>query len=175
MNFKQLVLQRESCRDYTGEPISHETLCEILETARLAPSACNSQPWRLIAVEGEQAAGLRPLTQFNGRNRFTDKVSSFIVICETKATLKAGVAEDEQRFAQMDIGIVTAMLTLAATEHGVASCILGCFDEAAVKQLLEIPESIRVRLVLALGHGTAEQPRPKIRKPEQEVVSFNRW
>lgn len=175
MDFKALAQKRESCRDYTDAVLSHEILCEILETARLAPSACNSQPWRLIAAEGEQAAKLRSLTQYTGRNRFTDKVSTFVVICETKAVLKAGVDEDEQKFAQMDIGIMTATLTLAAADKGVASCILGCFDEEGVKQLFSIPDDIRVRLVVALGYAATEEPRKKIRKPEAEVQSFNRW
>lgn len=175
MDFKHLALKRESCRDYTGEAVPHEMLCEILESARLAPSACNSQPWRLIAAEGKTAEKLRPMTQAGGANRFTDAVSTFVVICETKATLRAGVAEDSQKFAQIDTGIVTAMLTLAAADNGVASCIMGCFDEAGTKQLLSIPEDAKVRLIIALGYANAKEPRKKNRKPEAEVQSFDRW
>ena len=85
------------------------------------------------------------------------------------------MAEDSQKFAQIDTGIVTAMLTLAAADNGVASCIMGCFDEAGTKQLLSIPEDAKVRLIIALGYANAKEPRKKNRKPEAEVQSFDRW
>lgn len=175
MNFKELALKRESCRDYSEKVVSHELLEEIMETACLSPSACNSQPWKLIAVEGQTAVQIRPLVQQNGRNKFTDKVSSFVAICETKAKLLPGVRDDEQHFAQMDIGMITMMLTLAAADKEVSTCILGCFDEEKVKELLGIPEEARVRLVVALGYSNTKEPRKKIRKDAGEVRNFNRW
>ncbi len=175
MNFKELALRRESCRDYDGRPVAHELLSEIVETACLSPSACNSQPWRLILAEGEVAEQLRPMMQVGGRNKFTENVPAFVAICETKAVLRPGVNENDQHFAQMDIGMATMMLTLAAADQGVASCILGCFDEAAVKSLLQIPEEIPLRLVVALGYAKADGPRPKVRKPADEVSGLQRW
>jgi len=175
MNFKELALKRESCRDYSEKVVAHELLEEIMETACLSPSACNSQPWKLIAAEGETAVSLRPLVQENGRNKFSDKVSSFVVICETKAKLMPGVRVDEQHYAQMDIGMVTMMLTLAAADKGVSTCILGCFDEEKVKALIGVPEDVTVRLVVAFGYGNSEEPRKKIRKDAGETRSFNRW
>ena len=65
MNFKKLALCRESCRDYDNRPVSHELLHDIMKTACLSPSACNSQPWKLIAAEGEMGEKVRPLVQVN--------------------------------------------------------------------------------------------------------------
>ena len=172
MNFHELALKRESCRNYDGRPVSHELLCEILETARLSPSACNSQPWKLILAENEVAEKLRPLVSENGRNTFCHNVPAFVAICETKATLKPGVTGDPQRYAQMDVGMVTMMLTLAAADKGVGSCILGTFNQEKTKELLNIPEDVTVRLVIALGYSADESPRKKIRKPEEAVVGF---
>lgn len=175
MTFKELALKRESCRDYSDKPVSHELLEEIMETACLSPSACNSQPWKLIAAEGEQAVMLRPLVQECGRNKFAEKVPAFVAICETKAKLMPGVRDNEQHFAQMDVGMVTMMLTLAAADVGLSTCILGCFNEEKIKEVLAIPEEAVLRLVVAVGYGKTEQPRKKVRKAGEEVRSFQRW
>ncbi len=175
MTFHELALKRESCRNYTGETVPHELLCEILETARLSPSACNSQPWKLILTEGEMAKQMFPLVSENGRNTFADKASAFVAICETPATLKPGVTGDPQRYAQMDVGMVTMMLTLAAADKGVATCILGTFNQEKTKELLGIPQEITVRLVIAMGYAADGEARKKIRKAEADVQSFQRW
>ena len=175
MNFKELALKRESCRDYSDASVSHELLEEIIATACLSPSACNSQPWKLIAAEGETAALLRPLVQACGRNKFAVNVPAFVAICETKAKLLPGVREDNQYFAQMDVGMVTLMLTLAASDAGLSTCILGCFNEEKIKEVLEIPNDAVLRLVVAVGFGKTDEPRKKVRKSANDVRSFNRW
>ncbi len=175
MSFKDLALTRESCRDYLDKPVSHDLLSEIMETACLSPSACNSQPWKLVAVEDNVAKALRPFVQVGGRNAFAENVPAFVVICETPAHLKPGVRDNQQHFAQMDVGMITMMLTLAAADKGLSTCILGCFDEDAIKELLEIPEDIPVRLVIAVGYSRTDTPRQKIRKPGDDVCSFQRW
>lgn len=173
--FKELALKRESCRAYDGRPVPRELLQEILETACLSPSACNSQPWRLIAVEDKVAEELRPMVQAAGLNRFADKVSTFVVICEIKASLKEGVSGDRQRFAQMDVGMVTMMLTLAAADKDISTCILGCFRENKIKDLLNIPEDVTVRLVVAMGYAEKEGVRQKVRKPANDVIGYQKW
>ena len=175
MSFKELALVRESCRNYREEAVSHDLLEEIVEIACNSPSACNSQPWKLVIAEGEVAEKLRPMVQVGGRNSFAERVPAFISICETKAQLKPGVRENNQYFAQMDLGMITMMLTLAAADKGLASCILGCFDEGAIKDLLAIPEDVPLRLVLAVGYSQTDVPRQKVRKPLDEVRSFQRW
>ncbi len=175
MNFKELALKRESCRDYDGRPVAHELLADIMETACLSPSACNSQPWKLVAAEGEKAAEIRPLVQECGRNKFAVNVPAFVAICETEARLMPGVNENNQHFAQMDVGMVTMMLTLAAADRGLSTCILGCFNEEAIKDVLSIPENVSVRLVVAVGYGKTDEPRKKVRKEADAVRSFNRW
>lgn len=175
MNFKDLALKRESCRDYSDKPVSHELLEEIMATACLSPSACNSQPWKLIGAEGEVAVALRPLVQECGRNKFAVNVPAFVAICETEAKLMPGVNENNQHFAQMDVGMVTMMLTLAAADAGLDTCILGCFNEEKIKEVLEIPDDVVLRLVVAVGYGKTEEPRKKVRKNAEDVCSFNRW
>ncbi|MBE7034647.1 MAG: nitroreductase [Ruminococcaceae bacterium] len=175
MAFKELALCRESCRDYDGRCVSHDLLEEIMDVACLSPSACNSQPWRMVAAEGETAKALAEEIKKSGRNFFVDNCGAFIAICETEAVLRAGVNEDQQYFAQMDIGMMTMMLTLAAADKGIASCILGCFDDEGCHKVLGIPKDVPLRLIIALGYAKNETPRDKIRKPKDQTTAFQNW
>ena len=175
MSFKDLVLKRESCREYDGRPVPHDVLLDLMQTACLAPSACNSQPWKLIAAEGEVAKQIREDIIKSGRNHFCENVGSFIVLCETPAVLRAGVEKDSQYYAQMDLGMMTMALTLAAADKGLSTCILGLFDEPSVRKTLAIPENIIIRLIVSVGYAAKEGVRDKVRKPAAETMSFDRW
>ena len=111
-DFMTLVQARYSCRDYDPDrPVEHEKLIQCLEAARLAPSACNSQPWHFTVVEGrEMILKTAKCLQESGMNQFTDNAGALIVINEEPAILKAVIAEkmDSQSYAQIDIGIAAA-------------------------------------------------------------------
>jgi len=176
MTFSELANKRESCRKYSDKKVTDAQITEILEIAMLTPSACNSQPWKFIAVTGEKAKLIPPLLQHLGFNKFADEVSSFIVICETKAVLMSSLngKMENQKFAQIDIGLATAHIVFAAEDMGLATCIIGAFDEPKLKEMLEIPEDISIRLVITLGYANSE-PRAKSRKSFDEMASFNKW
>ena len=177
MDFKELVNKRESCRSYNDKKVSRDDLIDIIEMARMAPSACNSQPWKLIVVYNEKAELVPKLLQEEDRqiNRWSNEVTSFILVCETRATLMPGVKCDSQYYAQMDIGIITANLTLAATSKSISTCIIGCFHEKELKALFNIPNDVNIKLVIALGYANKDEIRNKVRKPFDEVASFNSW
>ncbi len=177
MDFKDLVSKRQSCRNYSDKVVSREDLINIVETARLAPSACNSQPWKFIIADQEMAKLVPPLLQDQDRpiNRWSDKVSSFIIICETKAVLMPDAKCDSQHYAQMDLGIVTAHLSLAAADKGLSTCIVGYFHEPKLKVIFKIPDDVKIKLILAVGYAGSETIRPKARKPFEEIASFNSW
>ncbi|MCL2874612.1 MAG: nitroreductase family protein [Defluviitaleaceae bacterium] len=176
MTFSELANKRASCRKYSDKKVTDEQITDILKIAMLAPSACNSQPWKFIAATGEKASLIPPHLQHLGFNKFTSDVSSFIVICETKAVLMSALdgKVESQRFAQMDIGLATAHIIFAAEDMGLATCILGAIDEPKIKEILEIPEDINVALVIALGYSNSEA-RAKSRESFDEMVSFNKW
>ncbi len=178
MNFEKLIKVRESCRNFTGEKVERETLIKIIEMATMAPSACNSQPWHFVVVDDEELVSkIPPLLTGGGFNGFTDKASAFIVVCETKAKLMKRILEcgiESQHYAQMDIGIAMAHLTLAAADNGLGSCIIGYFDEPELKEILAIGEDKKVRLLLAVGVRTDVAYRTKARKPKEEVITINK-
>lgn len=178
MDFLEFVSTRQSDRTFDpARPVEKEKIERIIETARLAPSACNAQPWHMIVVDDPElknkvadATSARAL----GMNHFTKQAPVHIVLVEEKVNLTSGVGGwvKQKDYAQMDLGVVAAHITLAAHAEGLGSCILGWFNEPRMRELLSIPNSKRVWLDIAIGYSV--QPlRPKKRKLLEDVVSYN--
>ena len=173
-NFFELIEKRESCRSYSDKPVEKEKLIKCIEAARLAPSACNSQPWSFVVVNGEKSPEVAKCTQKTGMNKFTDETQAFIVISEEKATLSAKIAGfiASQSYAQIDIGIATSHICHAATEQGLSTCILGWFDEDKLIDLLNLPKNKRIRIVIAVGYAESDELRTKKRKDLDEIMTY---
>ncbi len=176
--FFELAQARQSDRAFVrGKKIEHEVLVRILEAARLAPSACNGQPWHFTVVtEDDLLAEVGKATSSLGMNKFVKDASALVLITHefTNLTSKLGSGIKDKDFPIMDLGIAAAYLTLAAEDEGVGSCILGWFDEKKIKELTAIPQAKRLMLIVALGY--ADKPkRKKIRKEWNDVVSFEKY
>ena len=173
MNFKEIALTRESCRKYdTGRGIEPEKLDEVLEAARLAPSACNGQPYRITVCSGDAALRAAECVTGMGMNKFAKDAPVLLVVSEEpyvpSAALGAKIKGNDYR--SIDIGIVAAYITAAATAAGLGSCILGWFDDKKLRALCGLSKP--VRLVITLGYGKdSEAPREKKRKSIDELVS----
>ena len=175
MDFFQLITVRESCRNYTGEAVPREKLEAILNAARMAPSACNSQPWSFVIADSPDATRhAAECVQEGGANRFTDKAPAFIIVLEEHAKLSPRIADkmDSQHFAQIDIGLVTAHICLAASALGLGTCIMGLFNEEKTKSYFNIPADKRVRLIISVGYSADQEPRKKSRKTLEEIAQF---
>lgn len=173
MDFRELILQRQSCRGYDeSRPVEEEKLQAILEAARLAPSACNGQPYHITVCRGEIAKEAAKATQGMGMNKFASQAPVLIVISEEDyvktAALGAKVKGNDYR--SIDIGIATAYLTAAATEQGLSTCILGWLDDKKLRQICGV--SHPVRLVITLGYPKNDTLRNKRRKDLTELVNF---
>lgn len=174
-DYFELVQRRESCRNFSDRLVEREKLDRCLEAARLAPSACNSQPWRYLVVTNEETCGkLRPLVQGMGMNKFADGCRTFIVVVEQKATLSERTAKvfKSQDFASIDLGLSVSQLCYAATEQGLSTCILGWLNEKKIKELFGIQGQERVRLVLCVGYAATDALRVKQRRPLEDVAIF---
>ena len=171
MNFTEIALNRQSCRSYDeNRPVEQEKLNAILESTRLAPSACNGQPYHLTVCRGETAKAVAAATQGMGMNKFASQAPVLIVISEMpyvkSAALGAKVKGNDYR--SIDIGIATAYLTAEAAAQGLGTCILGWLDDQKIRTIcgLEYP----VRLVITLGYPK-DTLRPKNRKELSELVT----
>lgn len=174
MDFIDLINTRQSCRNFdAAKKVAKEDILACLEAARLAPSACNAQPMRFSVCIGETAAQAADCIHSMGLNGFVKDAPCFIVVSEDNynATSSFGSRVKGQDFRSIDMGIAVAHLTLAATETGLASCILGWFDEKKLQRLLKIKK--RIRLVIALGYAKdGDLIRRKVRKPMEDIADF---
>lgn len=175
MNFMDIARTRQSCRSYDEtRPVEHKKLDAILEAGRLAPSACNGQPYRFTVCLGEKAKEAARLTVgMGGMNKFAVQAPVMIVISEEEyvksAALGAKVKNNDYR--SMDIGIACAYLTAEATAQGLSTCILGWFDDEKVRALCGLDRP--VRLMITLGYAKEGDPlREKKRKATGEIVTF---
>ena len=173
MNFTEIAQARQSCRSYdASRPIEEEKLNAILEAARLAPSACNGQPYHFTVCRGETAQAVAKATMGLGMNKFAVQAPVLIVVSEMpynkSAAMGARVKNNDYR--SIDIGIATAYLTAEAAAQGLGSCILGWLDDAKIREIcgLQYP----VRLVITLGYPIENEVlRTKKRKSLEELVS----
>ena len=171
MNFTEIARARQSCRRYDPDrSVEQEKLEAILEAVRLAPSACNGQPYHLTVCRGETAREVAKATMGMGMNKFAAEAPVLIVISEEayvkSAALGAMVKGNDYR--SIDIGIAAAYLTAEAAAQGLGTCILGWLDDEKIRSLCGL--SRPVRLVITLGYA-ADTPREKKRKKIDELVS----
>ena len=174
MNFMEIAKNRQSCRSYEeGRAVEQDKLDAILEAARLAPSACNSQPYHFTICRGETAKAVAKHVTGMGLNTFAKDVPVMIVISERAYSPSAAVASKRKGndYRSMDIGIAAAYLTAEAEAQGLATCILGWFDDGAVREVCHLDQA--VRLIITLGYAADDDVhRTKKRKPMEELVTF---
>ena len=173
MNFTEIALMRQSCRSYDEtREVEQEKLTAILEAARLAPSACNSQPYHFTVCRGEAAKAAAAATQGMGMNKFASQAPVLIVISEAdyNKTAAMGSKVKGNDYRSIDIGITTAYLTAEATAQGLSTCILGWLDDQKLRKICGIDHPIR--LVITLGYAKDDTLRAKKRKELAELVSY---
>ena len=173
MQFSDLAKLRQSCRSYNPQkPVEEEKINAILEAARLAPSACNGQPYRLTVCHGDVAKAVAKATMGMGMNKFASQAPIVIVISEAPyvrtAALGAKVKGNDYR--SIDIGIAAAYLTAEAAAQGLGTCILGWLDDEKIRAICNLDSP--VRLVVTLGYPKeSDTLRAKKRKELSEFVT----
>lgn len=174
MNFTEIAKARQSCRSYDAtKAVEQEKIDAVIEAGRLAPSACNAQPYHFTVCTGENAKKIACATMSMGLNKFADQAPVMIVISEKpysrSAALGARVTKNDYR--SIDIGIAAAYITAEATAQGLATCIIGWFEDKKLKEICGLNET--VRLVITLGYPNEDDTlRPKKRKDPSELISY---
>ena len=174
MNFLEIANARQSCRAYDEtRPVEDEKLNAVLEATRLSPSACNGQPYHLTVCTGDTAKEVAMACRGLGMNKFAVQAPICIVVSEMpyvkSAAMGAKVKNNDYR--SIDIGIATAYLTAEAAAQGLATCILGWFDNDKICKLCGLDQP--ARLVITLGYAKEDDSlRPKKRKDMAELVSY---
>lgn len=157
MEFTEVVEKRRSIRRYKSDPVADDLIEKVLESARVAPSAGNREPWHFIVVkdvERKNALGLR---------EWAAEAPVIIVGCTDHTT--------SPTWHLVDFAIAFEHIMLAATNLGLGTCWMGRLDNETIKKALNIPETIKLVAVTPLGYP-AEKPDVKARKSLSEIVHY---
>jgi len=162
----EAIKTRRSVRAYKHEPVPDEVLRRILEATRFAPSAGNRQPWKFVIVR--DASRRQQLATAADSQYFVGQAPVIIiaVALDPERVMSCGVPS-----YAVDLAIAIDHLTLAAASEGLGTCWIGAFSQDEVRRILDIPKNYKVVTVLPLGYP-ADSPRPKFRKPIEEVVFY---
>jgi nitroreductase len=181
MEFSELMKTRQSVRRYQPRPVARELLDQLIESVRLAPSASNSQPWKLIVVDDAELCSRVAQATFSKTvafNRFAVEAPVIAVFLVESAgfVTQVGAMLKKRQFSLIDIGIAASHFCLQAAELGLGTCILGWFDEKRIKRLLGVPRGKRIGLLVTLGYAVEGYPlREKTRKSSALMGSFNSY
>ena len=174
MNFMEIAEIRQSCRSYDeARPVEEEKLTAILEATRLAPSACNGQPYHFTVCRGQAAKEVAAATMGMGMNKFAPQAPVCIVVSEEPYVKSAAVGARLKKndYRSIDIGIAVAYLTAEAAAQGLSTCILGWLDDEKIRSICGLTQP--VRLVITLGYAKGDDKLcTKKRKDLGELVTY---
>ena len=181
MALLDLLKHRKSVRDFLDRPVEREKITMCLEAARLAPSACNSQPWRFVVVDDRQLKNKLCDVAFSGIysiNSFCKMAPVIVVVISEKSRFLARIGGMFRgtKYYLIDIGIACEHFVLQAEDLGLGTCWIGWFNEQAVKSILNIPQRKKIDIVIALGYYDREKLGPEHnREPIDKIASFNAY
>jgi nitroreductase len=169
MEFSELIQARYSARAFKPDPVPQAKLEQVLEAARMAPTAANRQPFQLVVIHtaGREAE----LRRVYGREWF---VQAPLVICACGVLDQTWVRRDGKSYNDVDVAIVMDHLILAAASVGLGTCWIGAFDADAARQVLGLPEGVEPVAFTPLGYA-ADTPGSKKRKVLSDLVRYERW
>ena len=174
MGFMEIALARQSTRAYDAtRDVEEQKLAQVLEAGRLAPSACNGQPYHFTVCRGEAKEKVARAVSGVGINGFAKDAPVLIVVSEEDycRTAAIGAKLKKNDYRSIDIGIAAAYMTAEAQTQGLSTCILGWLDDGKIRQACELTHP--ARLVIALGYAKEDEKyREKKRKTLDELVTF---
>ena len=170
MDFFDVILKRRSIRAYKKDKdIPSEVLHRILESARLAPSASNQQPWKFIVIKDRKIKeDIAKLCK--GRMWIAD-ASIVIAGVATNPDYRMGSGQESFR---IDISTAFAHMTLTANNESLGACWIGSFQPVECRKLLGIPDKYPLVGLLTIGYPD-EILGPKERKKMEEIVCYEKW
>lgn len=189
MEFKELVSKRYSCRKYKDKPVEREKIDRCLESARRAPSACNSQPWEFVVLDEDKKRDQVANAAASGAytfSKFIKEAPVLILVLADKGSFmsKAGSFVRNTQFYLMDIGIVCQNLVLQATEEDLGTCYVGWINTKKIKKTLGIPKKTEIPLLISMGYPQKSykdkdpirrRAGAENRKPMDKIVSYNKY
>jgi nitroreductase len=180
MEILKSIQNRISTRKYSEQPVEKDKIERCLEAGRMAPSACNAQPWKFIVIDDpelrDKVANAARAEMLN-MNKFTNEAPVIIAIVMEPANVTSTLGSKIKRkhYPLIDVGIAAEHICLQATEEGLGTCMIGWLNEKKVRKLLSIPYSRRIPLLITLGYSAEEKEKTRRRKEFGEIVSYNQY
>jgi nitroreductase len=169
MEFSELVQKRYSVRAYRPVPVEEDRLHQVLEAARLAPSASNRQPFKIIVIR--TAGRETELRRIYDKSWF---VQAPLIIAACGIPAQNWIRRDGKNYNDVDVTIAMDHLILAAASLGLGTCWVAAFDTTAAREVLRLPAGVEPIAFTPLGYP-ADTPRPKERKALSELVRYEHW
>ena len=169
MEYSELIRKRYSVRAYRADPVEDDKLNQVLEAARLAPTASNRQPFQIIVIHTEGRKS--ELAKIYRREWF---VQAPLLICAAGVSRMSWGRADNRRYLDVDVAIVMDHLILAATNLGLGTCWVADFDAITVRRILGLPDDVEPLIFTPLGYP-ADRPSEKVRKPLSDLVRYEHW
>jgi len=166
-----LIETRRSIRSYKPQEIEEEKLNYVLQAFRKAPSAKNLQPWKLVVVKNKKI--INDLAIACNNQTFLEEAPILIAAC-AKEDEAYGTMGGYMNSYPIDISLALEHLILAATEQGLGTCWIGAFKEQLVKDILKVPENVKVVALTPLGYP-AREASIRSRKPLTEIVCYDKY
>jgi nitroreductase len=170
MNVIDAIKMRKSVRRYLDRPIEEDKITQVVEAARLAPSASNRQEWRFVIVRDPETRNL--IAEAANQQRFVGEAPAVIVAC---ADTDEHVMMCGEPCYPIDVAIALDHMTLVAVEVGLGTCWIGAFNDQRVKDILCIPEEIRVVGLMPIGYPADSSLKEKHRLPLEKIVKYEHW
>jgi nitroreductase len=170
MEFSELIKKRYSVRAYKPDPVEEDKLQQVLDAARLAPTAANRQPFQLIVIRtaGREAE----LKRVYGRDWF---VQPPLIICACGVPGRGWARSDDGKsYVDVDVAIAMDHLILEAANLGLGTCWIAAFNPEAAREVLGLPDDVEPIAFTPLGYA-ADELGEKKRKPVDELVRYERW
>ena len=168
MTVLEAIRKRYSCRAYEDKPIEQDKLDSIFESARLAPSAMNTQDWRFVVVTDKEIR--RQVAEQTNRPEVFQRAGAIIAACSNSDhVMRCG-----QAIGPIDVAIALEHIALQATESGLATCWIGSFDTDKVRELLDIPADVAIIELMAIGYPADSKKEPQ-REPIGKIVCYEKW
>lgn len=170
MNFLELAKERYSCRSFSTKEIEKEKIDKILEAGRLAPTARNFQPQRiLVLTQKEELQKLENCTQY-GWN-----APLIIILFYDKNISYKRDKYDNKEFGDIDVSIVTTHMMLEAQDLGLGTTWVGAFDPEELIKVYEVPESLVPVAILPIGYPSEEAKPSRLHNQRNEISDFVYW
>lgn len=175
------IRTRRSIRKYTDQPVTGEMVAQLLESARLAPSGSNTQPWHFIVVRSEDTR--RKLSEVSHKQEWMTSAPVHIV-CVADIRVRIGgdegisVDENSPQFELKqiirDTAIAVDHVVLEAESMGLSTCWVAWFDQKDIRPVLNIPSDKFVLCILTVGYSD-EKPNARPRKQLETIVHYEKW